>query len=144
MTKTPSTPRNTTKKARRPAESAASPDAAAVVSEAPAASVVRQPRETKALALRHSLQDPGGASLTSLMASTGWQAHTVRAALSGLRKKGWAVQRRTEDGVTIYFIDPEAQVPDGKTDVALGADPAQTAEEVTATSAVSAEHGPVV
>ncbi|MBL9063019.1 DUF3489 domain-containing protein [Tabrizicola sp.] len=53
-----------------------------------ATSVLKPLRKTKAFALRRSLQDPGGASMTSLMAATGWQAHSVRAALSGLRKKG--------------------------------------------------------
>lgn len=144
MSKTPRTPRETTQKARRAAEPAVASFAAAAVSEVTAAPVIPQPRETKALVLRRSLLDPGGASLASLMASTGWQARTVRAVLSGLRKKGWAVQRRTEDGVTIYFIDPEAPLPSSETDVVRGADPAQTAEEVAPTSAVSAEHGPVI
>jgi hypothetical protein len=144
MSKTLSIARKITKKARRAAEPASAPDAAAAVSEVPAASVISQPRETKALSLRRSLQDPGGVSMASLMASTGWQAHTVRAVLSGLRKKGWAVQRRTEDGVTIYFIDPEAPLPDGETDVARVGDPAQTAGEVAPTPVVSAEDGTAV
>lgn len=34
------------------------------------------------------LQRPDGATITELTAATGWQAHSVRAVISGLRKKG--------------------------------------------------------
>lgn len=48
----------------------------------------KPPRQTKSALLRTRLSEPGGASLASLIALTGWQAHTLRAALSGLRKEG--------------------------------------------------------
>ena len=38
------------------------------------------------------------------MAATGWQAHTVRAALSGLRKAGMTLAREKVDGETVYRI----------------------------------------
>jgi len=39
------------------------------------------------------LQRSKGATVAELMKATGWQPHTVRAALTGLRKKGMAVER---------------------------------------------------
>ena len=46
----------------------------------------------------------GGATLAGIVAATGWQAHTARAALTGLRKKGHAIERFSADGVTRYRI----------------------------------------
>lgn len=63
-------------------------------------------RKTKAALLRAMLVAPGGASLTRMMEATGWQSHTVRAALSGLRKAGLALERATIDGDTVYRIVP--------------------------------------
>ena len=67
--------------------------------------------------MRRSLQGPGGATVAALAATTGWQAHAVRAALSGLRKKGWLITRRHDRVDTIYAIDPEAPGPGSETDV---------------------------
>jgi hypothetical protein len=36
-------------------------------------------------------RDHGGATIEELIAATGWLAHTTRAALTGLRKRGYAV-----------------------------------------------------
>lgn len=45
----------------------------------------------------------GGASITDLQDATGWQPHSVRAALTGFRKQGVEITRsKNEDGVTIY------------------------------------------
>ena len=45
----------------------------------------------------------GGASLEDLTAATGWQPHSSRAFLTGLRKKGWAIERKKrEDGTTLW------------------------------------------
>lgn len=142
MTKAPITPCKTTKRATRATKPAAPPSAAVVGPVDTAPSILPPPRETKAFALRRSLQYPGGASMTSLMAATGWKAHTVRAALSGLRKKGWAVRRRTEEAVTIYFIDPDAPIPDGETDVFRVGGPANPDEAETETSVDLAGNGP--
>jgi DNA-binding transcriptional regulator PaaX len=62
------------------------------------------PRTTKAALLRELVSTPGGASLTRLMDTPGWQAHTVRAALSGLRKQGVVVERRRQGSDTIYSV----------------------------------------
>ena len=44
------------------------------------------------------LQRPEGATIAELVAATGWLPHTTRAALTGLRKKGYAVtSEKVED-----------------------------------------------
>lgn len=50
------------------------------------------------------LRRKDGATLAELVAATGWQPHTTRAALTGLRKKGHAIERGTRDGATSYSI----------------------------------------
>jgi hypothetical protein len=49
-----------------------------------------------------------GASLGDMMAATGWLPHTTRAALTGLRKRGLAIERAPiAEGVgSIYRIAP--------------------------------------
>jgi len=51
------------------------------------------PRETKAAILRRLLTRKNGADLAALQLATGWQPHSVRAALSGLRKAGFSIER---------------------------------------------------
>jgi len=51
------------------------------------------PRETKAAVLRRLLARKAGTDLTTLQLATGWQPHSVRAGLSGLRKAGYAIDR---------------------------------------------------
>jgi hypothetical protein len=50
------------------------------------------------------LARPDGATLPELIEATGWLPHTTRAALTGVRKKGHAVERTKRDGVTCYRI----------------------------------------
>ncbi|MEO9781628.1 MAG: DUF3489 domain-containing protein [Sedimentitalea sp.] len=50
-------------------------------------------RETKASILRKLLSRKTGANLATLQSATGWQPHSVRAALSGLRKAGYTIDR---------------------------------------------------
>ena len=60
---------------------------------------------TKRALLVELLSQPGGAAIADLQKTTGWLPHTVRAALTGLRKKGFAVDReRNESGQTVYSI----------------------------------------
>ena len=51
------------------------------------------PRETKAAILRRLLSRKAGADLAALQSATGWQPHSVRAGLSGLRKAGFIIDR---------------------------------------------------
>uniref|UniRef100_UPI003B51DAB1 DUF3489 domain-containing protein n=1 Tax=Roseovarius indicus TaxID=540747 RepID=UPI003B51DAB1 len=63
------------------------------------------PRKTKASLMREMLEGEGGASLDALCKATGWQPHTVRAALSGLRKTGNVINRTKNDaGKSIYRV----------------------------------------
>jgi hypothetical protein len=43
-----------------------------------------------------------GASLDQLIAATGWLPHTTRAALTGLKKKGYAISSDKVDGLRTY------------------------------------------
>jgi hypothetical protein len=53
---------------------------------------------------------PQGASLDAICKATGWQAHSARAVLSGLRKAGHRIERQApgegEDGSSVYRITP--------------------------------------
>lgn len=51
------------------------------------------PPETKAGILRRLLTRKAGADISALQSATGWQPHSVRAALSGLRKAGYSIDR---------------------------------------------------
>ena len=59
---------------------------------------------TKAALLMDLLFREGGATLDDLTRATGWLPHTVRAALSGLRKKGHAIASEKVDGVRAWRI----------------------------------------
>ena len=59
---------------------------------------------TKAALLMDLLSREGGATLDDLTRATGWLPHTVRAALSGLRKKGHAIASEKVDGVRAWRI----------------------------------------
>ena len=59
---------------------------------------------TKQALLVDMLAREKGASIDELAAATGWLPHTTRAALTGLRKKGHAVDRDRDSGVTRYRI----------------------------------------
>jgi hypothetical protein len=49
-----------------------------------------------------------GATLDQMIAATGWLPHTTRAALTGLKKKGYAISSDKVDGVRTYRgIAPE-------------------------------------
>jgi len=62
----------------------------------------RQSRHDQIVAM---LSRPEGASVPAIMAVTGWLPHTTRAALSGLRKKGYCLDRTQAEGeAAIYRI----------------------------------------
>ncbi|MEX0328921.1 MAG: DUF3489 domain-containing protein [Ruegeria sp.] len=68
---------------------------------------------SKTAILRKLLSRKAGADLAALQSATGWQAHSVRAALSGLRKTGYSVERSEPvkpGGSAVYRItsDPES------------------------------------
>jgi hypothetical protein len=67
-----------------------------------------RPRQTKGSVVEALLTREGGVSLEALCEATGWQKHTCRALLTGLRKKGREVIRASDkDGKSIYLIAPD-------------------------------------
>jgi hypothetical protein len=51
------------------------------------------------------LERDSGATLDELVAATGWLPHTGRAALTGLRHKGFVLDKsKRQDGITVYRI----------------------------------------
>jgi hypothetical protein len=66
-------------------------------------------RPSKKAAILNLLQRPNGAAISDLTAATGWQVHSVRAALTGLRKEGRdLVRSRDAAGMTHYRLAAEA------------------------------------
>jgi len=64
--------------------------------------------KTKQAVIRGLVERPNGASIAELTKVTKWQAHSVRAALTGLRKAGTNVIRTTDDsGITRYCTGGE-------------------------------------
>ncbi len=54
------------------------------------------------------LRRPNGATIGDIVATLNWLPHTSRAALTGLRKRGFAFdRRRLEDGTLAYIITAE-------------------------------------
>ncbi len=61
-------------------------------------------RQNKRSLVLGMLRRQEGASLAAIADATGWQAHTVRAALTGLRKRGHAVERTVLGSESRYSI----------------------------------------
>ncbi len=63
------------------------------------------PREgSKQALIITMLKKKEGASIDALMEATGWLPHTTRAALTGLRKRGFTIEHAKEEGGTVYRI----------------------------------------
>jgi hypothetical protein len=62
---------------------------------------------TKQDAVIALLKRENGASLFDIVDATGWLPHTSRAALTGLKKKGYSLEKGKVDGVTRYRITGE-------------------------------------
>ncbi len=82
------------------AESATTPETQAKVSKQKTAPT----RKTKKAQLAALLQRKGGASVGALEKHFGWQPHTIRAAISGLRKAGSTVERSAGKSGAVYRI----------------------------------------
>jgi hypothetical protein len=59
---------------------------------------------TKQALLLELIGRSGGAALEELTSATEWLPHTVRAALTGLRKRGHDIRRVRIEGVSRYFV----------------------------------------
>ena len=66
------------------------------------------PRIAKSQQLLTLLQTGTGASLEDMTEATGWLPHTVRAAMTGLRKKGHIVEKHVEGILLLMFAKPES------------------------------------
>jgi transcription initiation factor IIE alpha subunit len=89
---------------RRYAREASKPSATAEKETATKASASKPLRETKIGTVIALLQRKEGATLEEMVEATGWQAHTTRAALTGLRKKGHTIEREKRGEATCYRI----------------------------------------
>jgi hypothetical protein len=72
----------------------------------PAPGSLQQRPKSKKDKLVILLSKPKGARISSLCKTLGWQNHTMRAAISGLRSKGFviATSKSAKDDVTIYKV----------------------------------------
>lgn len=62
-------------------------------------------KPTKTAIILKLLSRPKGAKIADLQQAVGWKDHSIRAALTGLRKKGHDVQRdKNAKGVSVYRI----------------------------------------
>ena len=75
---------------------------AAEASAAPAVAPIKPP--TKQSQILELLRGEGGVPLAVIITATGWQAHSARAALTGLRKQGHAIERTKIEDETRYAI----------------------------------------
>jgi hypothetical protein len=74
-----------------------------VASIAPARKAPSKQQQLAALVVRDE-----GATLEQMVAATGWLPHTTRAALTGLKKKGYVISSDKVDGVRTYrAVAPE-------------------------------------
>jgi hypothetical protein len=72
-------------------------------------------RGSKIASVIDLLAQPSGANIDELVAATGWLPHTTRAALTGLRKRGFDVAIDKTDRERGSFYRIEAELPRNKT-----------------------------
>jgi len=109
MTKNPKNARTSSSRARQPGktrEGKTKPTAglgSQATTPAPVAKAPSKQQHLVSLLLRDE-----GATLDQMIAVTGWLPHTTRAALTGLKKKGYAIGSDKVEGVRTYRgIAPE-------------------------------------
>ena len=88
-----------TKRPRRMAREPQPQTASPAQTEVRAPSNAMSSKTAKLIAL---LTRPEGATLDQMVKTTGWLPHTSRAALTGLKKKGYEVTSVKADGVRTY------------------------------------------
>ena len=79
--------------------------------DAPSASPVAPRNGTKIDDVVKMLSRPDGATIDAIVTATGWLPHTTRAALTGLRKRGYAIERSRsgEGGPSVYRLTRPSQ-----------------------------------
>jgi hypothetical protein len=97
---------STPRKVHKKAEVRVVPTKRIAPAPSPSVAPVRQSKKAAVIAL---LARPEGAAISDLIGVTGWQVHSVRAALTGLRKAGKdLVRAKDATGVTHYRIASQA------------------------------------
>lgn len=77
------------------------------IKDTPVPTVPRGPSKISAvIALLNCEQ---GATLAEMVEATGWLPHTTRAALTGLKKKGYVITKDKRDEMTCYHIAKAAK-----------------------------------
>jgi len=78
-----------------------------------ALTTLNPPRDgTKQAKLVSMLSRKSGTTLAKASETLGWQRHTTSATMTGLRKRGYAIERQARDGKpSIYRIDAEKTAP---------------------------------
>lgn len=86
---------------------------AELTSTSDALMTLNPPREgTKQAKLVSMLSRKSGATLAKASEVLGWQRHTTSATMTGLRKRGYMIERQARDGKpSIYRIDVEKTAP---------------------------------
>lgn len=67
--------------------------------------------ESKSAKVIALLQREEGATLSEMVAETGWLPHTTRAAMTGLKRKGHTITSIKTDGVRRYHANAAAAIP---------------------------------
>jgi hypothetical protein len=88
------------------------------------------------------LRRDGGATLAELAAATGWLPHTTRAALTGLRKRGYelALDRTDKERGSTYRIGASEDVVEDNQSLS-GDEPSSQSNEPLATETSAASEG---
>lgn len=90
-------------------------DSTATASVPPALGPATRP-ESKKARLIGMLRQPGGSTIAAISAALDWQAHTTRAAITGLRKAGHAVETAKPADGSIGLIYRVASKPNEQAD----------------------------
>lgn len=89
------------------AENASSKPLQTALNPSPAGAAGAPRQGSKQALVVDMLTTAEGATLDSLTEATGWLPHTTRAALTGLRKRGYGIERaRGADGAMRYLLRP--------------------------------------
>lgn len=72
---------------------------------------IQKKTTTKAAMVTKILSREKGATLLEMSKATGWQPHSCRAFLTGLRKKGTILKEQRSDGSLAYRTEPVADQP---------------------------------
>ncbi len=66
--------------------------------------------KTKKAQVLALLKRKSGATIVQIAKATGWQAHTIRAAITRFRQQGIEIERNSKDGLSRYRIAQDLKV----------------------------------